>query len=358
MADFALQRLEKIRSSAAAIFGYLPPEKVLVEIYPDKGSFAAASTLGAELLEKSGTVGICKFNRLMILSPRNLALGYSWVDTLAHEYSHFVVNRVSQYNCPLWAHEGLARWTDTLWRSDKPLYLSDYSASRLSAAAKSGKLIAFDKMSPSLVYLPTKDDISLAFAQAASFVDFIVAEYGVKVIPEWLAEMKKSDEKRALSRVTSGSFAKIERGWRRRIASLAAPSSTGLPDLPRYELRSEEELIPSDIVRHARLGDEFRRRGNYAAALAQYERAYAAGKNPVVAVKVARAMLALGRADEAQVFIRAVSDGNRNYVTPHLVLAEIAAARLDGPSAREHYENAFMINPFHPGLYDALIKNP
>ncbi|PKN59895.1 MAG: hypothetical protein CVU53_05890, partial [Deltaproteobacteria bacterium HGW-Deltaproteobacteria-11] len=284
--------------------------------------------------------------------------GYAWLDTLAHEYSHFVINRVSKYNCPLWAHEGLSRWTDTLWRSGKPLYLSDYSASRLSASAKSGKLIPFDKMAPSLVYLPTRDDISLAFAQTASFVDFIVAEYGDRVIPEWLTEMKKSDEKKALARVTGHSFAKIERGWRKHIGGFAVPASTGLPDLPQYEIRSEEELIPSDLMRHARLGDEFRRRGNFEAALTQYERAYAADKNPVVAVKVARAMISLGRLDEAEGFIRAVSDGNRNYVTPHLVLAEIAALRLDGPSARAHYENAFMINPFHPGLYDALKKNP
>lgn len=360
LAGFALERLEKIRSSAAAIFGYAAPQKVLVEIYPDKGSFASASTLGEELLEKSGTVGICKFNRLMILSPRNLALGYAWLDTLAHEYSHFVVNRVSQYNCPLWAHEGLARWTDTLWRSDKPLYLSDYSASRLSAAAKSGKLIAFDKMSPSLVYLPTRDDISLAFAQAASFVDFIVAEYGDRVIPEWLAEMRKSDEKKALARVTGSSFAKIERGWRKHIAGFAVPASTGVPDLPQYEVRSEEELIPSDIMRHARLGDEFRLRGNFEAALTQYERAYAAGKNPVVAVKVARAMISLGRLPDAESFIRAVSEGNRNYVTPYLVLAEIAILRGDVPSARARYETAFMINPFYPGLYDTLksFENP
>lgn len=355
MADFALERLEKIRSAAAVIFGYAPSEKVLVEIYPDKKSFAAASTLGEALLEKSGTVGICKFNRLMILSPRNLALGYNWLDTLAHEYSHFAINRVTGYNCPLWVHEGISRWTDTLWRSAKSLYLSDYSSAKLTAAARSGKLIPFAKMAPSLVYLPTREDISLAFAQAGSFVDFIVERYGRGVIEKWLEEMKMADEKRALSRASGESFAKIERAWRERLKSAAIPSdATGLPDLPLYELRSEDELIPADLIRHARLGDELRKRGNFEGALARYEMAYAAEKNPVIAVKIARAKLSLGRLDEAEDFMRAVADGNHGYITPRLVLAEIAVSRGDAEAARARYEEAFMINPFYPGLYDAL----
>ncbi|MDI6756841.1 MAG: hypothetical protein QME32_02335 [Endomicrobiia bacterium] len=355
MADFALERLEKIRSAADAIFGYSSLEKVLVEIYPDKKSFAAASTLGEAILEKSGTVGICKFNRLMILSPRNFALGYNWLDTLAHEYSHFAINRVTGYNCPLWVHEGVARWTDTLWRSTTPLYLSDYSSSRLASAARADKLIPFAKMSPSLVYLPTREEISLAFAQVGSFVDFIVERYGRGIIEKWLEEMKKSDEKRALSGASGESFAKIERAWRERLKSAAPPSdATGLPDLPLYGLRAEDELIPADLMRHARLGDGLRRRGNFEGALWQYERAYAAEKNPVIAVKIARAKLSLGRDDEAEDFMRAVADGNQGYLTPRLVLAEIAVARGDAEAVRRHSEEAFMINPFYPGLYDAL----
>ena len=44
----------------------------------------------------------------MAVTPRALLRGYPWRDTLAHEYVHLVISRLSHNRVPVWLHEGLA----------------------------------------------------------------------------------------------------------------------------------------------------------------------------------------------------------------------------------------------------------
>ena len=370
MADYALSSLEKIRRGASSLFGWSPDGKVLVEIYPDKKSFAIASTLGEEIFEKSGTVGICKFNRIMILSPRNLALGYRWVETLAHEYTHFVINRITGYNCPLWVHEGISRWSDTVLisfssetKTAASLYISDFSSNLLSQALLRRKLIPFEKMQNSLVYLPTPDDISLAFAQVADFVDFLVSEYGAGKLHEWLNNMRFSDEKKSFGKVFGISLESVKNRWLRRLSSKYGkpqeePPTSGVPDLPLYGIKSDEDLITNEMTRYTRLGDELRRRGNFDAAYEKYRQAWEMGKtsrSPVVAVKMARSLIAMGRYSEAKEIMESVVGGNRNYITPYVVLYEVAQSAGNPTEVRRYLKEIFEINPFYPGVYEALF---
>jgi tetratricopeptide (TPR) repeat protein len=80
----ALETLEKTYQAVGAELGYFPKEKVRVEIAPDAPSFNAISTLSLRDIEETGAVGICKFNKLMIISPRALSFGYRWLDSLSH----------------------------------------------------------------------------------------------------------------------------------------------------------------------------------------------------------------------------------------------------------------------------------
>ena len=86
--------MEKSYEAIGAELGYFPKEKVRVEVAPDATSFNAISTLSLRDIEETGAVGICKFNKLMIISPRALSFGYRWVDSLSHEYLHYVDRRL------------------------------------------------------------------------------------------------------------------------------------------------------------------------------------------------------------------------------------------------------------------------
>src|SRR5262249_44416827 len=69
LAIYAGETLEKVGDTIEKRLGHRPNHKVTVEIYPTRESFSAASTLSLETLERSGAIGICKFHRLMIMTP-------------------------------------------------------------------------------------------------------------------------------------------------------------------------------------------------------------------------------------------------------------------------------------------------
>ena len=77
----------------SADFQYRPKGRVLVEIYPEIKYLAAVSPLTEEDIETSGTIALCKYNRLMFTSPRALVRGYGWRDTVAHEFVHYYAYR-------------------------------------------------------------------------------------------------------------------------------------------------------------------------------------------------------------------------------------------------------------------------
>ena len=75
-----LEGLEKTYEAIGKELGFFPQEKVRVEIAPDVASFNAISTLSLRDIEETGAVGICKFNKVMAISPRTLRHGYRWLD--------------------------------------------------------------------------------------------------------------------------------------------------------------------------------------------------------------------------------------------------------------------------------------
>ena len=102
--------------------------KIAVEIYPDARGLARATGLTIRQIETSGTIAVCKYHRLMIISPLAAANGYSWADTLAHEFIHLVISKKSRNKVPIWLH-GLAKYYESSWRT-KP-------GQALSASSKS-----------------------------------------------------------------------------------------------------------------------------------------------------------------------------------------------------------------------------
>ena len=75
LVDRGLETLESCYAALAESFGVKPEEKVRVEVFPDPESFHKASTLTRNEIETSGTIALCKFNRLMMITPRAVLRG-------------------------------------------------------------------------------------------------------------------------------------------------------------------------------------------------------------------------------------------------------------------------------------------
>ena len=106
LVDYAVNTLEKAYHAIGKDLDYFPKEPILVEVFPDAESFCTISTLTKEEIETSGTVAICLFNRVIITSPRLQPRGYQWLDTLTHEYVHYVIMKKTFNRVPIWLHEG------------------------------------------------------------------------------------------------------------------------------------------------------------------------------------------------------------------------------------------------------------
>ena len=174
LAPYALEALDRAWAALGDDFGDRPAGLTRVEIYPEVADLAKVSTLTLKEIETSGTIAICKFNRLMIVSPRALVHGYPWLDTLAHEFTHYVISRASHDQVPIWLQEGLAKFEEARWRSAKQGHASTPTMEHLLAAGLARKhLITFAEMHPSMAKLPSQEDTALAFAEEV----YMVVEY-------------------------------------------------------------------------------------------------------------------------------------------------------------------------------------
>lgn len=221
LAGYLIETMEKTFRSMAEQYGFDPREKVRIEILPDTKAFYYTTSLSARDIEVAGAVGVAQFNKLMVLSPRALVHGYRWLDAISHEYMHHLIIHMTANKAPIWFHEGLAKYDETRWR-DGSSYLSPLYQSLLSRALSEGRLIRFEKMEPSLVKLETPDEVQLAYAQAASAIEFILTKTGHDGLREIMKHMATSETGGAgdsIKAVMGIEFNEFEKRWKEFLAS-------------------------------------------------------------------------------------------------------------------------------------------
>jgi cytochrome c-type biogenesis protein CcmH/NrfG len=377
LAQYAARALESARSKMAEVFGAASAAGVPAEIYPTQEAFSRASTLSPETLERSGAIGICKFRRLMVLSPRETPLGYRWLDALAHEYNHYLINELSGTLCPLWLHEGVARYYETAWRRAGPFEHAPAAETALAEAsgalavqsstapaeggapaeASTGPaLIPFSRMEPSMVYLEDQDQVALAFAQVSDAVAYLVEEFGPGKLRELLQAFRVSFRSQAFEKVLGMTEEEFEASWRDSLKDRAWTVSKGaLAQKIRLDRVDETELAGPDVQGHIRLGDRLRQQDQPAAAVIQYRKALEKEPdNGVALLKLARAQLAQDEEAAAEEALRRAVSKNTSYITPFVALGELLYDQGRYEEAQPLLEEGLEINPFDPRLHKYL----
>lgn len=349
----------------APILGTSLPAGRVVEIYPDVRSFTAASSLDLEDVVGNGVVGLAKFARLLLLSPRASADGYDWKDTLAHEYIHLVVARATLDKAPIWLQEGIAKFLDGRWRQGgHAQILTRHQQALLSEALAKDNLVSFEEMHPSLAKMPDAERASLAYAQLAMLVQYAFETGGEDVLLDVLPRVAEGKDPRDAFASACGakSFADLERSWRGWLAEQSL-ASDAIPDL---KLVLEPDTVDAvdpvlaehpDRLRHVAVGRRLMRVGEPEAALISFEKAKIKdGHSPVVDVEIALAHLAVGRRAAA----RALLESSLMH-TPSFPSALRALAALDAQDgrlsdARTRLERALDVSPFHEGAREQLVR--
>jgi tetratricopeptide (TPR) repeat protein len=370
LVPLALDTLEKSYVSTGAALGFYPKEKVRIEIAPDATSFNAISTLSLRDIEETGAVGICKFNKLMIISPRALSFGYRWLDSLSHEYQHYAIVSLSNNQAPIWLHEGMARFYETRWRKPAPSkdaaedYLTPANQTLLVHALEKNQFVGFKKMEPSLIYLDTPEQVQLAYAEAASAVDFINQSKGGAGVRELLATLNDKPTPEAIEKVYGLSFDEFEAKWK------AFLTAKGLKEIEgsrvrkfkvKKDQREDEEVvelreIQSAVARNrTHLADQLLGKGRTTAAANEYQRALQVSPHsPIILNKLGRVMIETNRPTDALPLLQKALDVDPDNVNTYVQLGRAQVANKNFKEARSALEEAIQINPFNPLIYRLL----
>lgn len=349
-----------------------PKTPIRVEIYEDIADLARVSTLTIKEIETSGTIALCKWNRLMIVSPRALARGYPWLDTLTHEYTHYIVTRVSRGTAPIWLHEGLAKFEERRWRGPSGGGLTPTLEHFLATALHKNRFISFEQMSPSMAKLPSQEDTALAFAEVYSVVEFLHGKVGWAGLRKLLVELSHgSSDLRALATVFGGTYPQFDKAWKswlrgRKLHTRAnmftaklrfKKAPAGPQKAPAHSDDDDSGEIADPKARSfVRLGGLLRARGRLLAASVEYEKAQGilGTAHPLLALKLGRTLLELGDADRA---IAALEPAQLYAELPG-ISAALGSAWLKRNELRKavpYLEAAIATSPFDPATHCGLV---
>ncbi|MBI4596405.1 MAG: hypothetical protein HY730_08530 [Candidatus Tectomicrobia bacterium] len=366
LVPYALDTLEKAYREIGADFDFFPEEKVLFEIYPDFESFNIASSLSKRDMEVSGAIGIAKFNRIMIVSPKVAAHGYRYLDTLTHEYVHYVIYRVTKSEATIWLQEGTAKYEETRWRNKKGGYLQPASTSLLAVAVNLGKKISFAQMEPSLVKLPSTQDVQQAFAQATMAIDYLIQTGGQEKFRKFFWELGQgSTIPEAIEKIVGFTFQTFEEKYWNYIKEKNFQIIPGLM-AEGFEFKEgaggeedREKLLKkiesTEGQRLALLGDLLFDEKRYAAAGLEYSKALElAANSALIETRLAKTLTYVGDLERAEKLYLQVIAIHPSHTAAFDNLAELNLVKKNLQAAREMLETSNAINPFNPRTHELL----
>ena len=374
LVPYALQALRRMDRALEEELGYRHPGPIRLELYGSADQLAAVSSLTVEAIARTGTIALCKWDRLMVTSPRALLQGYPWMDTIAHEMVHLVLSRMTRDRAPVWLQEGIAKYLERRWRvnratagltpSVRTLLSNAVHAPSGGRAGSGDGLIPFDQLHPSIALLPSQEDAALAFAQVSTFIETYVREQGTDALRDGLARIARgSDARDALAQSASSSFTHLESEWRRALAARSdlRPARGEIPfrDMQLRTSGASATVDSSDDATRARAAEAARRwlrigdllwaRRRYLAAAEEYARAVdKAEGDPVAASRLARAALAAGDHQRATTALKSVLQRYPDHAPARALLGSALRLAGDREGARHSARLAIGLNPFDP----------
>ncbi|MCE9670606.1 tetratricopeptide repeat protein [Myxococcus stipitatus] len=380
LVPYALETLEAIHRAMAEDLGWTPPGgKIRVEVVNNARELSRVSTLTEKQIRTTGTIAICKFNKLMVTSPKAVAQGYDWQDTLAHEYIHLVVSQMSRNTVPIWLHEGLAKFLESRWRGKAGLAMTPSTQALLGKRVKADTLIPFEKMHPSIALLPTAEDAATAFAEVFYAIDYVYQSRGAGGLRAVVHELKTGQtDRKAVEAAMGMSFPLFEKAWLAHIKKQPFPSEL-VPRDDRVVLKEDakgkvkddgekkgREISFGDFTevaevparKFAHLGELLRERNRVKAAAEEYAKAHklVGDKYESVSNKYALTLLELKRLDEAEAVLRGSLRVHPGSPATNVHLGRILLHRKDYAKSKTAYLEALASDPFDPEIHVALTR--
>ncbi len=323
LAPYMFQVVAAMRPVFEQDLGVTMPHPLRVELVRDQHGLAAMTGLPLEAAQTTGTIGIAKWGRVIMVSPRATEKGYAYLDTLAHELTHLALTRASRDRAPLWLQEGVARAEEARWRGASPFDDRPSADAVAAYGDKQGIGPEIDKIGPSIALLPSALEAQITYAKVNSFMRFYGAKAGEDALPKLLAALKESRDPGALDaliqELTGATFA----AWSTRWKSEALASAPALSEADRPGAPPPKEL--KQVQQRYRLGELLMARGHLPAAEKELALGHKAlPRQAQVRGLYARALYRQGKSDSAKPLVESdqhVSGGDAGWWSLRAVLA-------------------------------------
>ncbi len=364
LVDEAFEALQAAHDRIGPLLGGAPPGGIRMELYPTAERFTKASGLPPAAVQTTGVVALSKWTRLLVTSPRALGRGYAWKDTIAHEYIHYIVAWRTRDRAPVWLQEGIARSHESLWQHDAPPELQPFQQSLLADALAKDALVPLERMHPSMAFLDSAEEAALAFAQVSTMMVHLRDTAGTDAVSRVLDRVREgTDALKATAEVANGGdVGHFMTGWKGMLSGMHLVSRK-LAAMPTVLGPAEDDfgIDPvlakrRDLAGHARLGDLLREAERHEAALIEYRKAIPDGEpaSPTLSARMADALVALKRTEEALSTLRASVTDYPEYASTRKRLGEILLSQGKTREALVQFRASADINPFDPEVQSAL----
>ena len=197
----ALDLLEASYNRMSADFRRWPKDRLTVVLYT-RDEYSAAT--GAH----AWTGGL--FDGKIRIPVRNWRSAPAEIrKTLDHELAHWFIRKLNR-RIPTWLNEGMAQ----LQEGKKP---GGVTYSRIKGAVNSGRYEPVGKLPPSWASIKERDRVSLYYAQALHFTDFLVRRYGWSALAGMLEGWAPGQSfTEAFNKALSAELGLLEQDWLRR----------------------------------------------------------------------------------------------------------------------------------------------
>lgn len=374
LAPYFFEAIRAATPRLVAAFGPLPSVPARFEFIQSPADLAKITTLPLDAIYTTGTIGITKYHRVMMASPRITLTGYEWLDTAVHEYVHFLVSIRTFNRTPVWLHEGLAKFYESSWRRAAPPTITSTQASLLDAAFRENRLITLEQMHPSIALLPSQSEAALAYAEVQTMIAFLQAQRGPGAIASVLSRVANgADAATAFGQSYQKGWDAFYADWKKDTAARVAKMRKKAFVPQRFAEKDRRfaplDASPPDVFsrleagparKHARLATLLAQRGHEAQAIAQFERALKAApkiaKDPKLARRLGELYLDQERGSIAYRYLStaAQQEPQDAYLATLQAQAALAMGRKD--LAQNAAQRALAQNPMIPQLHCILSE--
>ena len=374
LAPYLFDAMAEARRLLGQELGVIPDHTVRFEILDDPAKLAMVTPLTLDNIRTTGTVGITKYRRVVMITPRVMVYGYGWLDTAVHEYVHYLLTIRTRNNAPVWLQEGMAKLLEARWRRPDRAPLDPPVAAILRKAIVEDDLVTFQEMYPSVAMLPTQERAALAYAEAETMLDLLRVRRGPAAIETLLdAVADGEDAEAALAQAWGGSFEQFMGAWKNAMLQETRGSKGGALGGPEFADESYDPMQDPEMLgdvfshlgggrgrQHARLGQLLELRGHLDAAAQQYEKARKADKkvrrDPTLSRRLGEVYLELRRFEKAAelLAIAAADDPENANIASSQARALLRSGDREG--AESAAARAVRNNPLIPWLHCDLAE--